>query len=422
MTDKLPLLLAIASAALYAVGVAADSALLHFSHNKLEKFLNDEARHQSVAQRLKDFDGYVLSLAIFNRLSITLFIGAFFWWRHQVLPQVAPQGSSVSYLTTFLLAIAFCAVLIGGLVHAVVRQHAERVLLTLFVFVVAVHRALTPLRRPIEAIARLGVGQPELSDEEDAVEEILDAVAEGEAEGTIAEGAAEIIENIMEFKDSTVREVMTPRTSMICVRSDKNIDDAMALVEEHGYSKIPLYGENRDDIVGVVFLKDIMRRRREGNDLKLADLARKAFFVPETKRVHELLKEFQLQKSQIAIVIDEFGGTSGLVTVEDIVEEIVGELEDEFDTSGTPDIDQLGEREFEIDAKVSIDELNDMLELELPQDGDYETVGGFLSARLGKVPEPGEETEYEGVNFAVTEADERRVKRVRVTVSQSVEG
>lgn len=410
MDDGLALALTLASGGLSALAIAADAALQHYSHSKLEKRVEDSERLQALALRLKDFDALALSLSLFQALCAVGFLGSLAVWR---------GIESASLLPTFLMALGVYVIALQGLLRAVVARAAESVLLALMGFIEIVHRSLAVIRVPVSFIGyALGrsFGAPVMTTEqEEAVEDILDAVAEGEAEGHIEEGAADFIENIMEYKDRIVREVMTPRTAMVCAPRDATVDEVLALVAEHGYSKLPIYGDNRDDVVGVVFLKDLVRAGERGS-VPAESFARKAFFVPETKKISELLREFQGQKSQIAIVLDEFGGTSGLVTVEDIVEEIVGELEDEFDAVDDGEgIRRLDDRNYEIDAKTPIDTINELLPVAIPEDGEYETVGGFLAAKLGKVPETGEQFEMEGLEFVVTAADERRVDRVKIT-------
>ncbi|MEZ6195486.1 MAG: hemolysin family protein [Planctomycetota bacterium] len=414
MDEPIALATTLISGGLLALSIAADSALQHYSHSRLDKLLGDPGRLQAVSQRLKNFDAMVLSICLLEALLSLVFLGALLEYRLKL--------EDASRVTTLLLATGVYVILLQGILRAVVTRAAERVLLLLLPFVEVADKVVAVIRAPIDLVGFVigrSIGAEDAANEKaEALSEVLDAVAEGEADGHIEETAADFIENIMEYKDRVVREVMTPRTSMVCVPQDAKVEDVLSLVAEHGYSKIPVYGDNRDDIVGVVFLKDVVRRGKgkPRPEACAKDLARRAFFVPESKKVSDLLREFQQQKSQIAIVLDEFGGTSGLVTVEDIVEEIVGELEDEFDAAGgEPEIRRLDDQNFEIDAKTTIETLNEILPITIPEDGDYETVGGFLSARLGKVPETGEQYEMDGVEFVITAADERRVERVKIT-------
>ena len=397
------------------IGLAAAGALRNYSHSKLEKIVRDEARLRSVTSRVKHFDRFEISLDLFNAMMTALFIGSLVMWRH------GTDDATESVAVTLFIGLA--VILVGyGLLRAVIARVAEGALLRLLSIIALISGLLFPLFKITEAIGsfigRSMGGGEDANEEDDAVEEILDAVAEGEAEGVLQQTAADYIENIIEFRDQVVRDVMTPRTSMICLADDANLETVVELLQSKGHSRIPLYRKNPDDVVGILYLKDVLRRLPEvrSGAVDMATLSREPVFVPETKQISELLKEFQAQKVQVAIVLDEFGGTSGLVTVEDIVEEIVGEIRDVFDTEvDVTDIHHIDDHVVEIDAKIPVAELNERLDLAIPLNGDYDTVGGYLSSVLGKVPEQGETLKRESVRFDVMEADERKVKRVRIT-------
>ena len=413
--DILPLVVSILSAGGLILGLAAESALTSYSHNKLERLLGDEERHARVSAKLKNYDLLVLTLGFYNTFMTVLLVMSI---------HTAWRGLAADRTELIVFAVTFAILGIGlyGLLRCIVAQVAERTLVLLLEFIAMIGRVLGPVARSVQvvagAVAHLIGAEKEPVD--DAVEDILDAVAEGEAEGVLEERDADLIEKIIEFKDSVVREVMTPRTQLACIEKDARFDDVVALIAEHGHSRIPVFDGNRDNIVGIVYVKEVLANVdavRNGTSA-IAALMHKPVFVPETKNVSDLLHEFQQARVQIAIVLDEFGGTSGLVTVEDIVEEIVGELEDVADgADGVNEIARLDENEVELDAQIDIDYLNEQLNLSIPDDGDYETLGGFLSATLGKVPKKGENVVLDGVSFEVTDADERKVKRVRLRVS-----
>lgn len=414
--DNLPLVVSVLSGIALVVGLAAESALSNYSHSKLERILAGDDRLRGITSHLKRFDSFALSFSLFNALMTVLFVGSLFAvvrgdeaWRDERWPFVV-----------IFLALGFG---LYGLVRGVVALLAEATLIRLMGFIVFIGTVMTPVASPLKAtcafVGRLLGAEPEGTDEEEAMEEILDAVAEGEAEGVLEEAAADFIENIIEFTDRVVREVMTPRTSINCLEADSPFEVAIEIIRDGSHSRFPIYEENRDNISGILYVKDLLRNLKdlESGKKTLSDVARKPVFVPETKKVSDLLQEFQQAKVQIAIVIDEFGGTSGLVTVEDIVEEIVGELEDEFDEDTQKNaIHHVGENVVELDAAIEIEFLNEQLGVAIPEAGDYETLGGFLSSALGKVPSEGENVGIDGLSFDVTEADERRVKRVRLTI------
>jgi putative hemolysin len=229
-----------------------------------------------------------------------------------------------------------------------------------------------------------------------------------------------LLQSIVEFGDTLVREVMTPRPDMVAVRADATLDELRALFREQEYSRIPVYKENLDNIVGIVFVKDLIRLTdAESGSLRvqpdLGRLVRPATFVPETKRVPEMLKEFQRKQVQIAIVVDEYGGTAGLVTIEDLLEEIVGEIRDEYDVETEPIVDE-GHGSFVFSAKVNIDEVRERLGVEIEPEG-FETVGGYVLTRVGRVPAVGETFELDGLLVEVLEAERRRIHKVRVSLA-----
>ena len=234
-----------------------------------------------------------------------------------------------------------------------------------------------------------------------------------------------LLQSIVDFGDTLVREVMTPRPDIVAIPEDATLEQLRALFREQEYSRIPVYRENLDNILGVVFVKDLIRLDGDGAHApsRVHDLIRPAAVVPETKRVAELLKEFQQQQGQLAIVVDEYGGTAGLVSFEDLLEEIVGEIRDEYDVEMEPIIDE-GSGSFVFSAKVNFDEVRERLDVELEPEG-FETVGGYVLTRIGRVPAVGESFEVDGLTVEVLEAERRRIHRVRLRrapVSTSVEG
>jgi CBS domain containing-hemolysin-like protein len=209
---------------------------------------------------------------------------------------------------------------------------------------------------------------------------------------------------------------MTPRPDIVAIRSDATVADLRTLLAEEEYSRIPAFEGSLDHIVGFVYVKDLVRRELPASR-PISELVRPAFFIPETKRVAELLKDFQRQQVQSAIVVDEYGGTAGLVTLEDLIEEIVGEIRDEYDVELEPVIDEGGGT-YVFSGKVGIQELAETLNVEIEREG-FETVGGFLLSRLGRVPAPGELVEIGGLSIEVLETERRRVTRVRIRKTQA---
>jgi putative hemolysin len=244
-------------------------------------------------------------------------------------------------------------------------------------------------------------------------EEILALAEEAAEHSVIEESERDLIESIIDFGDTVVREIMVPRTDMISIGSEATVADVVDMAIAKGLSRIPVFGENTDDIEGIVYIKEAMRAEREGGGDGLAvALAHPAMFVPETKRVTELLAEMQSRHTHMAIVIDEYGGTAGLATLEDLLEELVGEITDEFDVD-TPNVEQLPNGDVLLNATLNVDAINEELDLELPE-GNWDSLGGLVFGMLGRVPAPGDSVEVEGLTLIVERLDGRRVTRVRL--------
>jgi len=244
-------------------------------------------------------------------------------------------------------------------------------------------------------------------------EELLALADVAVEEAVIEEEERDLIGQIIEFGDTIVREVMTPRPDMITVSGEFRVDDVMEVMILNGLSRVPVYGEGIDDVIGVVYAKDLMRAERDGHgDRTVAELMRVAAFVPETKRIAELLPEMQAGKVHLAVVVDEYGGTAGLVTLEDLLEELVGEIFDEYDRDEAA-VEQLAGGDVRVNGAMPVDEINDLLEASLPE-GDWDTVGGLMFHLLGHVPTEGEQIECEGLILRAERVARRRIGRVRI--------
>ena len=228
-----------------------------------------------------------------------------------------------------------------------------------------------------------------------------------------------LLQSIVDFGDTLVREVMTPRPDIVAIRWDATLDELRALFREQEYSRIPVYKENLDNILGFVFVKDlVVLTDAPSDDRPITALMRHAHFVPETKRVSDLLREFQRQQVQSAIIVDEYGGTAGLVTLEDLIEEIFGEIRDEYDVESEPIVDE-GSGSFVFSGTVDIDEVAYRLRVQIEREG-FETVGGYLMSHLCRVPAVGETFEVDGLTVEVVEAERRRIRKVRISRGEPV--
>lgn len=225
----------------------------------------------------------------------------------------------------------------------------------------------------------------------------------------------EMIENVLELTDTRVEEIMTPRTDIKAVDVSSDRTTVLDTITRAGHSRVPVYEGDIDHIVGLLYAKDLLDEiNREESEFNLREKMREAYFVPETKYLRTLLHEFQNQKLHAAIVLDEYGGTAGIVTIEDILEELVGEITDEFEKTPIKPIRKINEDTFEADARTDIDDVNDELDLNLPEEGDFETLGGFVFSYLGYVPKTGERFEYDNIQFTISSAEARRIRRLQI--------
>jgi CBS domain containing-hemolysin-like protein len=225
----------------------------------------------------------------------------------------------------------------------------------------------------------------------------------------------EMIRHVVEFGDTTVREVMVPRIDMVCIPVNSNFDHAIKIIFKEGHSRIPLYEDRIDNIVGILYAKDLLLElRKSGEDADLRKIAREPYYVPEAKRTLDLLREFKAEHIHIAIVVDEYGGTAGLVTLEDLLEEIVGEIQDEFDTEENP-IRKLSQNVYLVEARLPIDEVNDAIGSAIPEE-EAETLGGFIFTLAGVIPKSGDRFEYKNLLFVVEAVVGQRVKLIKVIV------
>jgi len=233
-------------------------------------------------------------------------------------------------------------------------------------------------------------------------------------EEEIEEEEKELIHSIFEFGDTIVREVMVPRPDIVAIESDRALRDVQDIVLQHGFSRVPVFEDDLDNVIGLIYAKDVLKALHQGrSDMPLRDVVRTAHFVPEQKKVADLLREMQREKFHIAVVTDEYGSVSGLVTLEDLLEELVGEISDEYDRE-EPEMVELGEGVFRVDGKVAIDEVNELLDVELP-DEEWDTVGGLMLGLLGSIPAEGEEVGFQNLVFRAEHVQGRRIAKVLIT-------
>ena len=333
---------------------------------------------------------------------------------------IAATFSDVGAVLATVAVLSLVAVLLGLFVPRAFGAHYAQSVLLVLVFPLDLITWLTrPLVAVLFSLTRLLAAPFGANPQEGTLisEADIKAIIEtGEEQGVLDVGEREMIHSVFALGDKKVHEVMVPRTDIFAIDVTTPGAAVLDMVVRAGHSRIPVYEGSADDIVGVLYVKDLFRRIARGErDVTPRELLRPAQFVPETKKVDELLREMQRDKVHIAIVVDEYGGTAGLVTIEDLVEEIVGEIRDEYDVEQERVL-PVSEHEALVDARVPFEEVKETFGLEaLEASEDYDTLGGFITHELGRFPKAGESVTYDGVRFAVESVEGRRIRRVRVT-------
>jgi CBS domain containing-hemolysin-like protein len=412
--------LAIAGLVLTCLAAIGARSLAEFSRHDLEEICRRRNSPDRLGQILRQHDQAGLAAETLQVIATAVLViaGAFC-----VQLRWAADGSSRGVLLT--LSVAAGALLLLAVEiwvpWAVVRLWAEPFLYYTWPLWRAVGVLLAPLvlgARFVDTVLHRIVGRVhEVPDEESFEEEIRTIVTEGHREGLLEDDARKMVEGVIELSDVVVSEIMTPRTDMISMPTALSWQEMLQFVVAMRHTRIPVYEKNRDDIIGILYTKDLLPQLTESSDEPAApwtSLLREPWFVPETKPVDVLLQEFQQTRYHMAVVLDEYGGVSGLVTMEDVLEEIVGEIIDESDKDLVDGIREIDDRTAEALGKVHIDEINERLELALPEDGDFDTIAGFVFHELGHVPKVEETLVWHNVRITVLEATRRRIERVRL--------
>jgi CBS domain containing-hemolysin-like protein len=361
----------------------------------LEEVVEDRARHVALLLLLR------ILLETVAAVLVTLFF--FDLWDSTIQAVVAAAGAMtvVSY------------VLVGVGPRTLGRQHAYRVALASAGVVRFLGRVLGPIATLLILVGNAITPGRGFRDGPFSSEvELRELVDMAEERGVVESGERNMIHSVFELGDTIAREVMVPRTDVVWIERHKTVRQALALALRSGFSRIPVIGENVDDVVGVVYLKDLIRRSQSHGDSrngpKVEELMRPPTFVPESKPVDELLRDMQAARIHIAIVVDEYGGFAGLVTIEDILEEIVGEIADEQDRFQRPEVEELSDGSMRVTARLPVEDLAELFDVELPEDDDVETVGGLLARELGRVPIEGSKAEVAGLRLVAESLGGRR--------------
>ena len=406
---------------------ACTIALRTFSRPRLTELLEEQAqtdRLEPLTRRRTQLQ--LVTATIRTVMSLVVLLAVLFLFERHIAWHVLGQYAAVLGVTGVIVSI-FTVAIPGSWA----RYQPEKLLAWSIPVLFAAFHLMRPVVKCLhlfDPIVRRISGADVEADEEDEMEaltdEVMSVVEDRDGNGKVDETQKDMIEAVFELPTMTADEIMTPRTEIEGLESDATPDDIKQYIKEHGHSRIPVYEDNLDQILGLLYAKDLIHfldaPDMTGFDLK--QVMREAMMVPETKSVHDLLAEFKAKKVHIAIVLDEYGGTAGLVTIEDILEELVGEIQDEYEPGDDEAvITRVSDDTVDVDGRVHVDDINDQLDVDLPEDEDYDTVAGYVVATLGHIPQVGETVEHENVKLTVTEADRTKVIQVRIhkTASQA---
>jgi magnesium and cobalt transporter len=392
-------------------------ALRDYSRPKLESYLE---RHNKTwcIDRINDLTSDLIFTTAIGRLVTNLMILVFVLHLLVNLHWHPWPRYGMALLATGVISV-FCSVAIP---HSLAR-HAAPAIIGFFVrFLLGWRWILMPATRLMHGIDDLVArathattnADPDEAREEEIEQEILSKVEEGEKEGFVGEQEREMIESVIEFRDRSVGEIMTPRTDIVALEVTATLDEVKQMLAESGHSRLPVYEGTLDHIIGTLYARDLLKYLGSMDPINIRNALRSPLYVPMTKPLRDLLNDFRLQKIHIAIVNDEYGGTAGLVTIEDVLEELVGEISDEHEPAEPAMLKRLSDTVAEVDARITLDEFNRVMGLSLPEDAGYETLGGFLSTTLGKIPQSGVVMTANGAKFTILGAEPQRVNRVKV--------
>jgi CBS domain containing-hemolysin-like protein len=361
----------------------------------LEEVVQDRARHVAL----------LLLLRILLETIATVLVTLFFFDLWDSTVQAVAASAAVMTVVSY--------VLVGVGPRTLGLQHPYGVALASAGVVRLLGRVLGPIATLLILIGNMITPGRGFRDGPFSSEvELRELVDMAEERGVVESGERRMIHSVFELGDTIAREVMVPRTDVVYIERHKTVRQALALALRSGFSRIPVIGENVDDVVGVVYLKDLVRRSQSNGETrhgpKVDELMRRPTFVPESKPVDELLRDMQAQRIHIAIVVDEYGGFAGLVTIEDILEEIVGEIADEHDRFQRPEVEELPDGAMRVTARLPVEDLAELFHVELPEDDDVETVGGLLARELGRVPIEGSSAEVAGLRLVAESLGGRR--------------
>ena len=411
-TAWIELTIIVISLVLAATAASAETSLTSISRVRLRQLVEQKVPQAILIERLhKDPNGYLSTILIVNTVAIIVASSAATLLAINLYHEHVAEW--LVSLVLSLVVLVFCEITPKTLS----LQRAERVALRLARIVAAATWVMRPIVYVLTGLTKLillmigertQVRGPFVTEEE-----LKLLVSVGEEEGVIEEEEREMIHGIFEMGDMRVREVMVPRTDLVAIEANEPVEKAVDLVTKHGHTRIPVYDGNLDHIVGVLYAKDLLRAVVRGEPKTLREIARKPYFTPESNLVQDVLRDLRKNRVHMAIVVDEYGGTAGAVTIEDIIEEIVGPIQDEYDVGEEDEIQFISPNEVVLDGRVSVDDVNELLKLEIAGD-DYDTIGGYVLNQLGAAPKVGATLKLGNAELRVEAVQGTRIRKVRI--------
>lgn len=416
---------AVASLLVASLAAIGSRALREFSLTELEDLLRKRNSPLRQSEILRHYDVVAVAVECLNTAALAAYAVCITLWMYLDRGLAGHRDwSRLSFAAAGAAIALWCFDV--WIPWAASRIWAAPFLLVTWRFWRGVSMALWPLlaaARVVDILLHRLAGRTPQEPSEDIIEdEIRTIVSEGHREGLLEDEAREMIEKVIGLHDIDVAKVMTPRTDVVMIRLGMPWTEIIDFVVESGHTRIPVYDKTRDNVIGILNAKDLLAVLARAADRPLPDfgsILRRPHFVPATKKLDDLLAEFRKTRNHIAVVLDEYGGVSGLVTIEDVLEEIVGDIADEYDEVHVEEIRGIDERTSEMSARVHLDEINARLGINLPEEEEFDTIGGFVFHELGRIPAPGEEVSHDGIRIQVISATRRQIEKVRIILPEA---
>ncbi len=380
----------------------------------IEKFLEEPSKLLATIQIGITFAGFLASAIGAQTLSKSL---AEFLRSLNISVITASAGGIATLFVTAI--IGFFTLVLGELVpKRMALEKSEKIALAVAKPIRVLFRVAAPMVKTLSwttnIIARMLGGTNNIENSQITEEEIRLMINVGEEKGIFQETETDMINSIFEFDDTVAKEVMTPRTDIVAVSIDATVDEILDIIIEESFSRIPVYEDSTDNIIGILYIKDLFALIKKNTEWKISlkDIVRSVYFVPEYKKIDELFKEMQKSKKHIAIVIDEYGGTAGLITIEDLLEEIVGNIFDEYDDV-ILDYEKIDENTYIVNGMLSVSDINEIMDTDLPEE-EFDTISGIVLSLSGKMPDVGDEVQFKTTSLRIEEVDDKRISRIKI--------